>query len=170
MAAMIARLAKIIIHVIKYLPLYLILLGFLKKSGSYLIKAFTSGRNDAKPFSQVSGRSIGEMPLNQKQNENITYDKIELMVPQEIRGVTLKPVERASLEIGKAIFVADMNGNDGKKFSSYVKMNKGRGKLEFYRENPENVRQTAHQTVVQYNRLPTETVDLKQGNSKKFEL
>jgi hypothetical protein len=33
-----------------------------------------------------------------------------------------------------------MNGDNGEKFSSYVKMNNAKGKLEFYNENPDRPR------------------------------
>jgi hypothetical protein len=165
MIKVILKLAKILKHVFKYLPLYLILWGFLKKLGKDLMKSFTSGRNDAKPASEPPSLPIGIMPLNHRLNENNANEKPVFKLPQEIRGVSLKPEERAFLETGKALFIADMNGIDGEKFSSYVKMDKEIGKLEFYRENPDMPRQIINQTGGQY-----KMSDQKQTNAKKFKI
>ena len=161
MIGMLVRLAKILKHVFKYLPLYLILWGFLKKLGKEVMKPFTGGRNDAKPSTHAHNDAIGEA---KKQNEVIVSEKLAFKAPQEIRGVPLNPAETAKLVDGKVVYIADMTGDNGKKFSSYVKMNKEQGKLEFYSENPDKARQTA----VQYSKPQTFILDPKQANSKKL--
>ena len=163
MIAFIARLAKILKHVFKYLPLYLILWGFLKKLGKEIIKSFTGGRNDAKPATQAKNEAPGE---TQKQNEIVSNEKLAYKVPQEIKGVPLNPAESKMLVDGKTLYIADMNGDNGEKFSSYVKMDKNEGKLHFYNENPDKARNT----TAQYCKPQPVILDPKQANSKKFKI
>ena len=161
MIALIAKLAKILKHVFKYLPLYLILWGSLKKLGKEIMKPFTGGQNDAKPATQAKNEATGE---TQRQSEVIASERLAFKVPQDIRGVILTPAETTKLVNGKTLYIADMNGDNGEKFSSYVKMNKVQGKLEFYSENPDKARQMA----VQYSKPQTAMLDPKQANSRKL--
>jgi hypothetical protein len=64
-------------------------------------------------------------------------------IPQEVWGVTLKASERSDLQDGKAIFIEDMTGQQGQKFSSWIKLNENKSKLDYYHENPDQPRQTA---------------------------
>ena len=161
MIALIAKLAKILKHVFKYLPLYLILWGSLKNLGKKFMKPFTGGQNDAKPATQAKNDTTGE---TQRQSEVIASERLAFKVPQDIRGVILTPAETIKLIDGKTLYIADMNGDSGEKFSSYVKMNKVQGKLEFYSENPDKARQMA----VQYSKPQTAILDPKQANSMKL--
>jgi hypothetical protein len=138
--------------------------GVLKKMG----KKFIGGKSDAKPATQARNDAGSE---TKKQSETGANEKPIFKLPQEIRGVSLKPEERAFLETGKALFIADMNGIDGEKFSSYVKMDKEIGKLDFYRENPDKPRQITNQTAVgEHSRTMVQykTPDPNQANSKKI--
>jgi hypothetical protein len=161
MIGMILKLAKILKHVFKYLPLYLILWGFLKKLGKEIIKPFTGGRNDAKPATHPQSEITGE---TQKQNKIVISEKLAYKVPQEIKGVVLNPAETSMLVDGKALYIAGMNGNNSEKFSSYVKMDKQDGKLYFYSENPDRTRQT----TAHYSKPQNVIVHPKQANSKKL--
>jgi hypothetical protein len=163
MIGLIARLAKILKHVFKYLPLYIILWGFLKNLGKKIMKPFADGRNDTKSVLQTQ---IEAADASKKQNETIR-EQFAFKVPQEIRGVSLKPEELALLETGIALFIANMNENNGEKFSSFVKVNKEQGKLEFYNENPDRTWQNINQTAA-YNKPQTDTADQKRANSKKI--
>jgi hypothetical protein len=64
-------------------------------------------------------------------------------VPQEIWGVTPSTKERADLQDGKAIFLADMTGVNGQKFSSWMKVDERMGQLNYYPQNPDIPRQNA---------------------------
>jgi hypothetical protein len=155
----ILKLVKILKHVFKYLPLYLMAWGVLKKMGKKLF----SGNKDAKPATQAENEASGE---SKKKNETGANEKLVFKVPQEIRGVSLKPEECALLDSGKALFIANMNGENGEKFSSYVKMNKKDGKLEYYNENPDK----ATQTMVRYSIPQTGIENQKQANLKKIKI
>jgi len=67
-------------------------------------------------------------------------------VPPEIWGVTLNTKEKAQLQDGKAIFLADMTGVNGQQFSSWVKMSERMGHPVFYPENPDKPRQSVGQS------------------------
>jgi hypothetical protein len=68
-------------------------------------------------------------------------------VPQEVWGVTLNTTERAQLQDGKPVYVADMTGVNGQKFSCWLKVNERMGQLDYYNENPDRPRQNASQTA-----------------------
>ena len=72
-------------------------------------------------------------------------EKPAYKIPYEIWGVSLKATERAQLQDGKTVYIADMTGYNGQKFSSWVKVNANQGRLDYYRENPEKPRQNARQ-------------------------
>ena len=84
---------------------------------------------------------------------NISYSKMPdgfnekpaFKIPAEVWGHTLNTTERAALQDGKAIYVDDMTGFKGQKFSSWVKVNENQGKLDYYSENPDKPRQNTGQ-------------------------
>jgi hypothetical protein len=64
-----------------------------------------------------------------KETGKISYSKTQdgfdekpaYKIPAEVWGVTLKSTERAQLQDGKAVYIADMTGFNGKQFSSWVR-------------------------------------------------
>ena len=131
--------------------------------GREIIKPFIGGRNNAKPATQAKNEAPGEI---QKQNEIVASEKLAYKVPQEIKGVPLTSAESKMLVDGKTFYIADMKGDNGEKFSSYVKMDKNEGKLHFYDENPDKARNTA----VQYSKSQPVILEPKQANSKKIKI
>ena len=73
-------------------------------------------------------------------------EKPAYKVPHEVWGVALNTKERADLQDGRAIHIADMTGVNGQKFSSWMKVNERMGQLVFYPENPDKPRQSAGQS------------------------
>jgi len=89
-------------------------------------------------------------------------EKPTYKIPQEIWGVTLKTTERAALQDGKAIYLKDMTGVNGKQFSSWIKLNENKSKLDYYNENPDLSRQNAKSQTTQ-----TTGQDKKQAPEKQ---
>jgi hypothetical protein len=73
-------------------------------------------------------------------------------VPKEVRGVELQPDERSMLRNGKSVLLNGMDGKNGEKFSSYVRMNNVKGQLDFYNENPDRSRHISRFAEGQNNR------------------
>lgn len=88
-------------------------------------------------------------------------ERPDFKIPAEVWGVTLTATQRASLQDGKATLVEGMRGFDGKEFSSYLKVNRNQGKLDYYNENPDRKRDAAQRNVVDQKQ------DQKQDNNKK---
>lgn len=64
-------------------------------------------------------------------------ERQEFKVPAEVWGVTLSATQRAQLQDGKAVLVEGMKGFDGKEFTSYLKVDANRGKLNYFSEDPD---------------------------------
>lgn len=87
-------------------------------------------------------------------------ERPEFKIPAEVWGVTLTATQRAGLQDGKAVLVDGMRGFDGKDFSSYLKVNRNSGKLDYYNENPDRKRDAAQRNVIDQKQ------DQKQDNKK----
>ena len=83
------------------------------------------------------------------QTQNGFTERQEFQVPQEIWGVKLNAAQRAGLQSGKAVLVEGMTGFDGKRFSSYVKVNQRQGFLDYYNENPDRRHDASRRNVVE---------------------
>lgn len=63
-------------------------------------------------------------------------------IPAEVYGHIFTAKEKANLQDGKAILVSDLK-NNGKSFSSYLKVNANTGQLQYFQENPDIRRNTS---------------------------
>jgi len=81
-----------------------------------------------------------QKPVLNETMTNVEPTKLVYKVPKEVKGVVLQPDERKLLRNGKPILLTGMNGDNGEKFSSYVRMNNVKGQLDFYSENPDRLR------------------------------
>lgn len=66
-------------------------------------------------------------------------------IPAEVYGHVFSAKEKANLQDGKAILVSDLK-NNGKSFSSYLKVNANTGQLQYFQENPDIRRNTSRRT------------------------
>lgn len=66
-------------------------------------------------------------------------------IPAEVYGHVFTAKEKANLQDGKAILVSDLK-NNGKSFSSYLKVNANTGQLQYFQENPDIRRNTSRRT------------------------
>jgi len=97
------------------------------------------GKKDAQTPASLLSDNVPKPVLNEAIT-NVEPSKLVYKVPKEVRGVTLQPDERSLLRNGKPVLLTGMDGNNGEKFSSYIKMNTVKGKLDFYNENPDRPR------------------------------
>jgi hypothetical protein len=75
-------------------------------------------------------------------------ERPEFKIPAEVWGVALSATQRANLQDGKAVLVEGMKGYDGKEFSSFLKVNRNQGKLDYYNENPDAKKDASQRNVV----------------------
>ena len=97
------------------------------------------GKKDAQTSASLLSDKTPRPALN-KAMTNVEPTKLVYKVPKEVRGVVLQPDERKLLRNGKPVLLTGMNGDNGEKFSSYVRMNNVKGQLDFYNENPDRMR------------------------------
>jgi hypothetical protein len=83
---------------------------------------------------------------------NVEPTTLVYKVPKEVKGVVLQPDERTVLRNGNSLLLTGMNGDNGEKFSSHVRMNNAKGKLDFYPENPDRPRHISRFAEGQNNR------------------
>jgi hypothetical protein len=96
-------------------------------------------KKDAQTPSSLLSDNAQKPVLNEVMT-NVEPSKLVYKVPKEVRGVVLQPDERGLLRNGKPVLLTGMNGDNGEKFSSYVKMNTVKGQLDFYNDNPDRPR------------------------------
>jgi hypothetical protein len=87
-------------------------------------------------------------------------------IPAEIWQVTLTATQRAGLQDGKAVHVQGMKGFDGKLFDSYVKVNYNQGKLDYYKENPDQKQSASQRNVVAEKQTKKQDDETKKGEKQ----
>ncbi len=61
----------------------------------------------------------------------------EVRIPKTLLGVELSDKQRTQLQEGKTAYVAGMKDDKGQEFNAYVKVNNEKGKLDFFKWNPD---------------------------------
>lgn len=61
----------------------------------------------------------------------------EVRIPKTLLGVELSDKQRSQLQEGKTTYVAGMKDDKGQEFNAYVKVNNEKGKLDFFKWNPD---------------------------------
>jgi hypothetical protein len=74
---------------------------------------------------------------SQNQNQNETEG---VRIPKTLLGVTLSEKQQADIKAGQTIYVSGMKDKGGQDFNAYVKINAEKGKLEFFKWNPDKVK------------------------------
>ena len=105
--------------------------------------------------------AMSEAMVSGKQS-NLVYK-----IPKEVRGVVLQSDERSLLRNGKPVLLTGMNGENGEKFSSFVKMNTVKGKLDFYNQNPDQPRLISRFSEGQNSRQKPEMFSNRQDKNQK---
>ncbi|OJX87369.1 MAG: hypothetical protein BGP01_00680 [Paludibacter sp. 47-17] len=79
---------------------------------------------------------------NNKQNQNQNGEQQnQVRIPQKLLGVDLDDKQQNSLREGKAVYVQGMlKDGKGEPFNAYVKVNQEKGKLDFFKWNPDKAK------------------------------
>ncbi|MFI3290106.1 MAG: DUF3945 domain-containing protein [Rikenellaceae bacterium] len=110
-------------------------------------------------LADIVNRKTGEVTqsyisIDRLTNELITMRADRVKIPNEIKGVTLTPEQKASIKSGEATFIEGMTSKAGKKFDAYVQINAEKRGIEF--RFGDTQRQTQSQSQTQSNDQPKE--------------
>ncbi|WP_110312312.1 DUF3945 domain-containing protein [Dysgonomonas alginatilytica] len=78
--------------------------------------------------------------LEKSQNQNQQQDQSEgtkFRIPTKLLGAELSPQQQTQLKAGQTIYVTGMTDKAGEKFNAYIKVNTEKGKLDFFKWNPD---------------------------------
>lgn len=122
----------------------------LSEGKAVLVEGMTS--KSGKEFSslvQVNADKKGlefrfdNQPKQAQQNEQrqTQQQNGEVRIPKTLLGVELSDKQRSQLQEGKTAYVAGMKDDKGQEFNAYVKVNNEKGKLDFFKWNPDKAKE-----------------------------
>jgi primosomal replication protein N len=99
---------------------------------------------------------------DKRQSQNQTDRQSEAdgaRIPKTLLGVALSEKQQTGLKAGESVYVSGMKDREGQDFNAYVKINAEKGKLDFFKWNPDKAKKqgaevtpdNAHQTQVAKN-------------------
>jgi hypothetical protein len=78
---------------------------------------------------------------NNKQEQSQNQEQNQVRIPKKLLGVDLDEKQQNSLREGKAVYVQGMlKDAKGEPFNAYVKVNNEKGKLDFFKWNPDKAK------------------------------
>jgi len=78
---------------------------------------------------------------NNKQEQGQNQEQNQVRIPKKLLGVDLDEKQQNSLRAGKAVYVQGMlKDGKGEPFNAYVKVNNEKGKLDFFKWNPDKAK------------------------------
>jgi primosomal replication protein N len=78
---------------------------------------------------------------NNKQEQGQNQEQNQVRIPKKLLGVDLDEKQQNSLREGKAVYVQGMlKDAKGEPFNAYVKVNNEKGKLDFFKWNPDRAK------------------------------
>ena len=85
-----------------------------------------------------------EQKQTQQQGQQQRNDHPEgVRIPKSLAGVELSDKQQADLRADKIIYVKGLKDKEGQEYNAYVKVNHEKGKLDFYKFNPDKVKEKA---------------------------
>jgi len=85
---------------------------------------------------------------NQSQSQNnIQSETTDVRIPKTLLGVTLTEQQQTDLKAGQAIYVSGMKNTEKQDFNAYVKVNAEKGKLEFFKRNPDKAKKQGDEAI-----------------------
>lgn len=85
-----------------------------------------------------------EQKQTQQQGQQQRNDQPEgVRIPKSLAGVELSDKQQADLRADKTIYVKGLKDKEGQEYNAYVKVNHEKGKLDFYKFNPDKVKEKA---------------------------
>ncbi|MDR1983961.1 MAG: DUF3945 domain-containing protein [Prevotellaceae bacterium] len=91
--------------------------------------------NADKRYFELTFNNDNRQSQNQNQNE-----AEGVRIPKTLLGVTLSEKQQADIKAGQTIYVSGMKDKEGQDFNAYVKINAEKGKLEFFKWNPDKAK------------------------------
>jgi hypothetical protein len=97
---------------------------------------------------------------NQNQSQATGQSEADgVRIPKTMLGVALSEQQQSDLKAGQSVYVSGMKDREGQDFNAYVKVNTEKGKLEFFKRNPDKAKKqgaevtpdNAHKTQVAKN-------------------
>lgn len=83
-------------------------------------------------------------------NEEPQNQQNRMQIPSKLGGVALSEQQQADLKAEKTIYVEGLTDTKGEKYNAYIKVNPEKGKLDFFKWNPDKAQEktpdNAHQT------------------------
>ena len=83
-------------------------------------------------------------------NEQPQNQQNSLQIPSKLGGVNLSEQQQGDLKAEKTIYVEGLTDTKGEKYNAYIKANPEKGKLDFFKWNPDKAQEktpdNAHQT------------------------
>ncbi len=109
-------------------------------------------------------RGIGfRFDTRQEQNQNVN-DQRQVRIPDSLLGKELTEEQKQKLEKRATIYVTGMKDQGGQEFNAYVKINDEKGKLDFYKWNPDKA-QTKGTEVTPDNNSKTQIAVNSEGKT-----
>lgn len=85
-----------------------------------------------------------EQKQTQQQGQQQKNDQPEgVRIPKSLAGVELSDKQQADLWADKTIYVKGLKDKEGQEYNAYVKVNHEKGKLDFYKFNPDKAKEKA---------------------------
>lgn len=111
-------------------------------------------------------RGIGfRFDARHEQNQNVN-DQRQVRIPDSLLEKELTEEQKQKLEKRETIYVTGMKDREGQEFNAYVKINDEKGKLDFYKWNPDKA-QTKGAEVTTDNNSKTQVAVNSEGNTNE---
>jgi len=111
-------------------------------------------------------RGIGFRFENQQQQGQNHNEQKQVRIPNSLLGKELTEDQQQKLEKRETIYVAGMKDKKGEEFNAYIKVNDEKGKLDFYKWNPEKA-QTKGAEVIPNNKSETQVAVNSEGKTNE---
>jgi hypothetical protein len=69
-------------------------------------------------------------------------NRSQFKIPETLFGVELSEKQQANLKSGQTVYVAGMKDPEGNDFDAYIQVNTDKGKLDFFKHNPDKAQKT----------------------------
>ncbi|WP_346864085.1 DUF3945 domain-containing protein [uncultured Draconibacterium sp.] len=111
-------------------------------------------------------RGIGFRFDNQQQQGQKQNEQKQVRIPNSLLGKELTEDQQQKLEKRETIYVAGMKDKKGEEFNAYIKVNDEKGKLDFYKWNPDKA-QTLGAEVTPDNKSKTQVAVNSEGKTNE---
>lgn len=140
----------------------------LSEGRAVFVEGMTSRNgNDFSAWLQINAdrRGIGFRFDQQDQKQNLN-DQKQVHIPNSLLGKDLSEEQQHKLETRETIYVSGMKDKEGQEFNAYVKINDEKGKLDFYKWNPDKA-QTKGAEVTPDNKSKTQVAVNSEGKTNE---